>query len=65
MCSSDLGNAINRIEESCIKEIVALNTIPSDRLKDSTKFRTLSVAPVFAKAIERIYKNRPISSLNE
>ena len=59
------GNAISRIEESCIKEIVVLNTIPSDRLKGSKKFRTLSVAPVFAKAIERIYKKRPMSYLNE
>ena len=59
------GNAMSRIDESCIKEIVALNTIPSERIKECKKIRTLSVAPVFAKAIERIYKHRSISSLNE
>lgn len=59
------GNAVQRIEESIVKEIVALNTIPSDRIMNSTKFRTLSVAPVFAKAIERIYEHQPISPLFE
>lgn len=59
------GNAIERIENSCIKELLALNTIPTDRLAGTTKFRTLSAAPIFAKAIERIYENQPVSPLFE
>ncbi len=59
------GNAISRIQDSCIEELVSLNTVPTDKTANSSKFRTLSVAPVFAKAIERINENRPISFLNE
>lgn len=57
------GNAIQRIEDSCVKELLALNTIPMDKVAGSTKFKTLSAAPVLAKAIERIYENQPVSPL--
>ena len=57
------GPAIDRIRDSVIKEVVLLDTIavPDDRYLD--KFTTLPVAPVFAEAIERIYEDKPVSSI--
>ena len=57
------GPAIERLKESPIKELVLLDTIqlPEEKLID--KIRVLPTAPVFAKAIERIYEDRPISTL--
>ena len=58
------GPAIDRINDSCIKELTLLDTIPypADKPK-SDKIKYLSVAPVFAEAIERIYEEVSISSL--
>jgi ribose-phosphate pyrophosphokinase len=59
------GPAIERIQASAIKELTMLNTInlPQDRMID--KFNVLSVAPVFADAIRRIYEDMPVSKLFE
>lgn len=57
------GNAIKRLEESCIKEIVVTNTIPLPEEKHISKIRVLSVAIMFAEAIERVYEDLPVSSL--
>lgn len=59
------GPAIERIQASAIKELTMLNTIdlPQDRMID--KFNMLSVAPVFADAIRRIYEDMPVSRLFE
>lgn len=57
------GPAIERIENSCIKEMVLTNTIPLPPEKKISKIRILSVAAMFAEAIERIYEDLPVSSL--
>lgn len=57
------GPAIERINESVIKELIMLNTIDLPSSKKSPKFRTLSVAPVFAEAIRRIYEEDSVSKL--
>lgn len=59
------GPAIERIQASAIKELTMLNTIdlPEDRKLE--KFNMLSVAPVFADAIKRIYEDMPVSKLFE
>ncbi len=56
------GEAITRLEASPIKELVVLNTIPLDG-KQSKMINMLSVAPLFAEAIERIYSDISISAL--
>jgi len=48
------GPAIDRIEESPIKELVVLDTIPLAKEKQLDKIKVLSVAPAFAEAIKRI-----------
>jgi ribose-phosphate pyrophosphokinase len=59
------GPAIDRIKESAIKELVMLNTINLAEDKMLDKFKLLSVAPVFAEAIKRIYEDNPVSKLFE
>lgn len=53
--------AIERLEKSVIKEIVILNTIALPEEKRISKIKALSVAPVFAEAIKRIYEDLSIS----
>jgi ribose-phosphate pyrophosphokinase len=57
------GPAIDRIRTSAIKELVMLNTIPLTNEKKISKITVLSVADVFAEAIERIYGDISISTL--
>ena len=56
------GPAMDRLNESPFEEVVLLNTIP---LKEDAgdKFKTLSVAPLFAETIKRIHDSEPISGL--
>ncbi len=57
------GPAIERIQNSVLKEVVILDTIALPEEKKIDKITVLPVAPVFAQAIERIYADRPISPL--
>lgn len=57
------GPAIERIKNSAIKELVSLNTIPLTPEKRLPNIVQLSVAPIFAEAIERIYGDVSISTL--
>ena len=57
------GPAIKRLEESVIKEVVLLDTIPIDKDKMIDKFTTLSVAPICAEAMTRIFTNGSVSKL--
>ena len=59
------GPAIERLQESPIKELVITDTIPLPPEKQIDKIRVLSVASVFAQAIERIYSEQPVSTLFE
>ena len=57
------GPAIERIEASAIKELVLLNTLPIPEEKKIDKIKLLSVAPLFAEAMIRIFTNDSISRL--
>lgn len=57
------GPAIQRIQDSVIKEVVLLDTIALPEEKKIDKITTLPVAPVFAQAIQRIYADKPVSTL--
>ena len=56
------GPALERIENSCIKELAFLNTIPAPE-NAPKKIRYIDVAPVFADAIQRIYEETSMSVL--
>ena len=57
------GPAIERIEKSAICELVMLNTITLPKEKRISKIKSISVAPIFAEAIERIYQDVSMSSM--
>ena len=57
------GPAYDRIEESVIKEMLFLNTIPQVGNTPSGKIKFLDVAPIFARAIEHIHGGTSIADL--
>ena len=58
------GPAISRLTESGIEKVFVADTIPlSQAALDSGKVETISVAPLVAEAIRRIYGNASVSSL--
>ena len=57
------GPAIDRIENSSIKELLFLNTIPYPASQTCEKIKYLNVAPTFADAINRIYEGVSMSAL--
>ena len=57
------GPALERLQSSVIKEVALLNTIPEAMGEGCDKIKYLSVAPMFAEAIERIYQEISISKL--
>ena len=60
------GPALERIEESPIKELLFLDTIPAPKDKVlPEKIKYLSTASVFAESIRRIYEEVSISSIFE
>ena len=57
------GPAIKRIEESVIKEVLFLDTIPLKEGVKSAKIKYLSAAPMLADAISYIYHEDSVSRL--
>ena len=60
------GPAIERVNNSVIKELLLLDTIPYPKdMPASDKIKYMSVAGVFAQAIQRVYEEISISPLFE
>jgi len=57
------GDAMRNIAESPIIEMVITDTIPLPSEKQLDKIKVLSVAPLFAEAIKRIFEDIPVSPL--
>ena len=57
------GPAISRLKDSPVKELVVTDTILLPEEKKIDKLTTLSVAPLIASAIERIYEALSVSVL--
>ncbi|KAI9339361.1 ribose-phosphate pyrophosphokinase II [Obelidium mucronatum] len=60
------GDAIDRINDSPIDEVIVSNTIPQDdHIKRCPKIKVFDVAPLLAEAIRRIHNGESISFLFE
>ena len=58
------GPAVERIEESPLKEVLFTNSIPlPEEAKGSSKIKSLSVAPLLARAIQSIHEETSVSIL--
>ncbi len=57
------GPAIERLENSCLTQVVVLDTIHIPKEKRIKRMKVLSCASVMAEAIARIYGDKPVSSL--
>ena len=58
------GPALERINESDLKEVLVCNTIPTEeKVKNCSRLRTISVANILAEAIRRIHGDESVSSL--
>jgi ribose-phosphate pyrophosphokinase len=57
------GPAYERIENGVLDELVVSDSLPLK--KDCSKIKILSVAPLFAEVIRRIYNNESVNSLFE
>jgi len=55
------GQAIERLRDAPIKEVVVSNSLPIANMID--KFRVVSVAPLLGEAIRRIHRNDSVSGL--
>ncbi len=60
------GPAMERLTNSCIKEIAVLDTIDlNEKVQGNPKFKILSVAKLFAAAITKIYSDSSLSEIYE
>ncbi len=57
------GNALARVQQSPITELVVTNTVPLRDGKPTDKVRVLSVAPLLGEAVRRIHNGESVSSL--
>ncbi len=58
------GPALERLQESCLTQVVVTNTIPlNGKEQRCPKLRVLSVAPLLGEAITRIHEEESVSSL--
>ena len=57
------GEAVQRIEESAIKELVVTDTIPLPPMKRLPKITVLSLAPLLGEAIRRIHTGHSVGEL--
>jgi ribose-phosphate pyrophosphokinase len=57
------GNAVEKVINSPISEIVVTDTIPQDARKGMKKLTVLSVAELFGESLKRIHEEKTISQL--
>ena len=60
-----VGPAIERINNSPIKELVVTSTVPVESEKKIDKIKVVSIEPLFAEAIKRLNEDKPIGTLLE
>lgn len=55
--------AYERIDAAPVEEVVVTNTLPVPEERQHGKIRVLSVAPLFARAIQNVYNDESVSEL--
>jgi ribose-phosphate pyrophosphokinase len=57
------GNAVDRLDASCIREVVVTDSIPLPESKRRPKIRVLSIASILSEAIRRVHEQVSVSTL--
>jgi len=57
------GQAVERINDSALKELVLTDTVPLPAGKRIAKITTLSIAPLIGEAIKRIHRGESVGAL--
>ena len=58
------GPAVDRLNQSCIEELVVTNSIPhADKAARCSKIKTIDISPMFAEVIRRTHNGESISVL--
>ena len=59
------GPAYDRLENADVEEVVVTNTIPVPEEHQQGKIKVISIAPLFARAIQMVFSNGSVSSLGD
>ena len=59
------GPAYDRIENSCIEEVVVTDAVPVPLEHQTGKIKVVTLAPLFAQTIKNVYNNGSVASLFE
>jgi len=57
------GKAMQKLEESSIKEVVVTNTIPIAEEKRFERLKVLSAAPIIASALQAVFEDESVSEI--
>jgi ribose-phosphate pyrophosphokinase len=58
------GNAITKINNSCLEQVICSNTVPQEEnMKRSSKIKVMDVTIIFSEAIRRIHNGESVSFL--
>jgi ribose-phosphate pyrophosphokinase len=57
------GKAVQKLEESPIKEVVVTNTLPIPEEKRIDKLTVLSIAPIVASALQAVFEDESVSEI--
>jgi ribose-phosphate pyrophosphokinase len=57
------GKAVQKVEESPIKEVVVTNTLPIPEEKKIGKLTVLSIAPIVASALQAVFEDESVSEI--
>jgi len=58
------GDAIKRIQQSSIDQVIVSDSIPQDEhLAQCSKIKVFEIAPIFAEAIRRVHNGESVSAL--
>ena len=59
------GPAYERLENSCIEEVVVTDAVPVPLERQTGKIKVVTLAPLFAQTIKNVYNNGSVASLFE
>jgi len=57
------GPAYERIEDSCIQEVVVTDTLPLKAGRPQNKIQVLTIAPIFASTIRNVFTDESVSAV--